>query len=291
MATLKKIVYFIFFMIFLYTSFACIPDWVRNDTPCFVNDTYIIQYYDRNNCNSTNYPYNYGWVDNCNYCNEDLRQIRGDCINGTQEISWIDYNFYSCCLVTNLSSDCSILFSPFNETTYLPCFWENLSSDLGNLSCQVTPNLGINDKEYCIAHIPLEYSNESFKCIAYVLNGYTNEILQTTPEYKEVSQTFFNLHPEAETRQYFTPANNIVNFYFTGKNLHPDNDYILTIECASSERILRSQMRFVPKYEDVSFVFFRTLWLMENTPYLIGGVIMLIILFLIGWAIYQGVLR
>lgn len=270
-------------------SLACVPNWQRNDTPCSINNTHIIQFIDVNNCNSTNYPYNNGWEDYCNYCSEDLQPIYGDCINGTQSNSWIDTNYYGCCIITNQPTDCDILISPYNETTTQNCFWQTLAQDMGNLSCQTQPNIGINDKEYCIAHIPLNYSNETFKCIAIITNGYTNEILQTTPEYRETSQTFFNLRPDADTRQFFSPANNIVNFYYTGKNLNPDNEYILTIECSSSNRILKSQMNFQLAYEDVSFVFFRTKWLMSNSPYIIGGVIMLIILLGIGWAIYKGV--
>jgi len=279
------------FLVLLGVSYACIPNWHQNTLSCRTNNTYIISYTDANNCNSTNYPYDYGWEDYCNYCSEDLQETRANCIGNTQAVSWTDLNFYSCCDVTGLSSDCDILSYPYNAIENQSCYWENLSSDMGNLSCQTHPNVGIKDKEYCIAHIPLQYSNETFKCIAIITNGYTDEIIQTTPEYKETSQTFINLNPEADTRQFFSPANSIVNFYYTGKNLHPDNEYILTIECSSAERTLRSQMNFQITYEDVSFVFFRTKWLMDNAPYIIGGVILLIILLLIGWALYHGVLR
>lgn len=278
-------------MFFIYISFsnACTPNWVRNDTSCRINDTLIIGYYDTNNCNSTNYPYNNGQEDYCNYCSEDLQPIYGDCINGTQSNFWLDLNYYGCCIVTGNPSDCDILIPPFNETTTQNCYWYNLSQDLGNLSCQIQPNIGIKNKEYCIAHIPLQYANETFKCIGVIRNGYTDEILQTTPEYRETSQTFINLNPEGDTRQFFTPANNIVNFYYTGKNLHPDNDYILTIECSSSERVLKSEMRFQIAYEDVSFVFFRTKWLMANAGYIIAGMFVLIILFAIIIMLIRGV--
>ena len=161
---------------------------------------------------------------------------------------------------------------PYNVTA------TNLTIEMGNLSCQIQPNIGIRDKEYCIAHIPFQYLNESFKCLAIITRGQTCEVIQTTPEYKEVPQTFFNLYPNADTRQFFEPANSIVNFYYTGKNLNPDNDYVLTIECSSQERTLRSQMAFQIAYEDVSFVFFRTQWLMANAPYIIGGIILFIFL-------------
>jgi len=279
----------LFLLVLTSFSFACIPNWIRNDTSCYVNDTKQIWYYDTNDCNSTNYPYNYGDIVSCDYCYPNLDQIFGDCINGTQEISWVDYDYYSCCAVTGLESDCYIDEDPFNTTTTQTCYWNNLTTELGNLSCQIQPNMGIKDKEYCIAHIPLEYSNESFKCIAIIRNGYTNEIIQTTPEYRETSQTFINLNPEADTREYFSPANTIVNFYYTGKNLNPDNDYILSILCSSEERSLTSEMRFSMGYEDVSFVFFRVKWLMANAPYVIAGIIVAFILILIGIWIIKGV--
>jgi hypothetical protein len=277
------------FLLSITFSFACIPNWQRDDTSCRINNTHIIGYLDTNNCNSTNYPYNNGWEDYCNYCSENLQPVYGNCLNGTQTNSWIDFNYYSCCVITNQPTDCNILIPPYNETSIEVCYWQNLSQDMGNLSCQTQPNVGINDKEYCIAHIPLIYSNETFKCIALIRNGYTNEIIQTTPEYKETSQTFFNLNPEGDSRQFFAPANNIVNFYYTGKNLVPDTDYILSIECSSENRNLKSEMRFQIAYENVSFVFFRTKWLMGNAPYIIGGIILLILLLGVGWLIYKGV--
>jgi len=282
------ILYILMFVLTVSFAFACNPYWVSDPISCRTNDTYIKTYTDLNNCSSTNYPYDYGTEASCNYCSDSIQQSFGACVNGTQAISWIDPNYYSCCLITNLSSDCGFIYSPFNETTTQPCFWDNLSMELGQLSCQTQPNIGIRDKEYCIAHIPLNYSNETFRCIAIIKNGYTNEVIQTTPEYRETSQTFFNLYPDADTRQWFTPANNIVNFYYTGKNLNPDNDYILTIECSSSQRTLTSQMQFQIAYEDVSFVFFRTKWLMANAPYIIGGIILLFILIVVIWLILKG---
>ena len=71
-------------------------------------------------------------------------------------------------------------------------------------------------------------------------------------------------------REYFVPANSIVNFYYTGKNLNPENEYLLNVECSSLQRTLKSQLNFQMAYEDVSFVFFRTRWAMANAPYIIG---------------------
>lgn len=270
-------------------AWACNPYWVQDPVNCLVNDSYIVSYHDMNSCNSTNVPIMNGTSAYCNFCNEDLQSTETNCIDFFQNISWVDNNFASCCSVTNIASDCDIFLTPYNETTTQNCYWSNITEELGSLDCQIQPNMGINEKEYCIAHIPHNYSNESFKCIAMIKNGLTDEIIQTTPQYKEMSQTFISFFPESDTRQWFTPANNIVNFYYTGKNLHPDNKYVLSIICSSQERTLTSQMPFDMAYEDMSFVFFRTRWIMSNFGYIITGFLILLIILILLFLWWKGV--
>jgi hypothetical protein len=267
-----RVLYFLVFAFIFAIPFSlgCNPYWVPNDVNCQPDDTYILTYYDFNNCTTNNPPALNGSVDSCNYCSQNLQSIDSACVGNETNTTWVDLNYYSCCDITGLASDCEILTEPYNSTETHTCFYSNLTEELGQLECQIQPNMGINDKEYCIAHIPLNYTNETFKCIALIRNGNTNEIIQTTPQYKEMSQTFITFFPESDTRQWFTPANNIVNFYYTGKNLNPDTYYILAIECSSTERTLKSEMVLSRAYEDMSFVFFRTRWLMSNTGYLIA---------------------
>lgn len=270
--------------------YCCIEDWQPNPIYCQTNDTYLLTYYDTNACGTVDdLPVNNGTYQYCNYCSEDLSMMLGTCqANSTQTVDWIDNNYFTCCYVTGLPSDCSIFTYPFNETTYQSCvFAEN---QLGNITCQNEPNFNIREKEYCLAWIPNQYLNESFKCISYVVELSSLEILQTNPEYRERAGTFLDLtRQDPETREYFTPANSIVNFYYTGKNLNPENDYMLTIECSSLQRTLKSQKLFQMAYEDYQFVFFRTRWLMANAGYIIGGLFLLfIIIFVLWWFFKQA---
>jgi hypothetical protein len=232
-------------------------------------------------------PANNGTNQYCNYCSENLIQILGECqITNNQTVDYTDNNYLTCCAVTNLSTDCSILTYPYNETTSQFCYF--YSSDMGAIQCQNEPNFNVREKEYCLAHIPLNYSGETFKCISHVYDLLTNEILQTNPEYKEKPSTVFNiLGADAETREYFSPAGSIVNFYYTGKNLLPEHDYVLTIECSSTQRTLTSKMPFQMAYEDYEFVFFRTRWLMANASYIIGALVMILIIMFILFLIWR----
>jgi len=58
----------------------------------------------------------------CNYCIEDVEQILGECwTNNTQTVSYADYNYETCCVITGIISDCSILFPPYNTNTTQVC--------------------------------------------------------------------------------------------------------------------------------------------------------------------------
>jgi hypothetical protein len=268
---------------------ACVENWVEDAWNCTTNDTYFRTYTDLNDCNTTVFlPATNGTYQYCNYCSEDLEQILGDCqITNNQTVDYIDYNQYTCCAVTNLSSDCSILYYPYNETTSQFCYY--YSSEMGAIQCQNEPNFNLREKEYCLAYIPAEYLDESFKCIAHVYDINTDEILQTNPEYKEARTSFLDLlRSDPETREWFTPAGAIVNFYYTQKNLLPEHDYVLTIQCSSPDRTLTSKMPFQIAYEDYEGVFFRTRWFMANAPYIIGGIIVLFLIIAVLWWIYRS---
>jgi len=263
------------------TTSGCVENWVADSYTCNISDQYILTYTDLSSCNTTdNLPPDNGTVQSCDYCSQDLVKQLGECqINGTQTVNYYDNNFYSCCAVTSFQSDCSILTYPYNSTTYQNCSYFN--NTLGEITCQNEPNFNIREKEYCIARIPIAFLNESFRCISYVQLEDTDEILQTNPEYRERSASLLDLKQDPDTREWFTPANSLVSFYYTGKNLKPEQDYILTISCSSQQRELSSSMRFQMAYEDYEFVFFRTKWLMANASYIIGGLLLALIIMLV----------
>ena len=270
------------------TLLACQENWVADAWSCSTSDDYFATFQDTNACGTfADLPATNGTYQYCNYCSEDLLQIVGDCEQtGLQTVDWYDDNYFTCCDITELTSDCSITFYPYNETTTQSCLFFN--NTMGDIECQNIPNINKNEKEYCLAHIPNQYLNEEFKCIAFVTDLETNEIMQTTPEYRERSTSLLDFKKDPETREYFAPANALVNFYYTDKNLLPEQEYILTVECSSIERTLSSSMTLEMRYEDYEFVFFRTKWLMENAGYVIAGLLMLFItLFVLLW-IFKG---
>ena len=261
-----------------YTCLApCVEDWVEDAVVCLTDDTYLSTYTDQNSCNTTiDLPAQNGTYPYCNYCSENLVASYGTCLqNVTQSVDYLDLNYVTCCAVTSIGSDCSILTYPYNETTSQACIFFN--NTLSEIECQNEPNINVREKEYCLARIPNLYLNETFKCISYVRNYDTDEIMQTNPEYRERTQTFLEFGQDPETREYFAPANALVNFYYTSKNLLPEQDYVLTIECSSQQRTLQSSMLFQMAYENYEFVFFRTRWLMANASYIIGGLLILIL--------------
>lgn len=271
------------------TVVGCHPNWVEDPYTCQTDDTYFSTYTDTNACNSTeNLPPTNGTYQYCNYCSEDLLQILGQCEeDGTQTVDYVDFNAITCCAVTDLISDCSIEYYPYNETTSQACLYFN--NTMGDITCQNIPNINPREKEYCLAHIPNQYLNETFKCISSITSQETGEILQTNPEYRERSNSWFDFREDPETREYFAPANALVNFYYTDKNLQPEENYVLTIDCSSQQRTLSSSMLLEMRYEDYEFVFFRTKWLMENAGYVIAGIFMaFFILFVLLW-IFKGV--
>lgn len=260
-------------------NITCMENWVANPINCQVNDSYFLTYNDTNVCNTTfNLPLDNGTYQFCNYCSEDLIQTLGNCtIDNNQTVDYIDFNYLTCCQVTNLSSDCTIEYYPYNETTSQYCDYYPV--EIGELTCPSQFDFTIREKEYCLAQIPLNYSNESFKCYSYVVvAGETHTILQTNPEYRERTQTFIDLGKDPETRTYFEPANGMVNFYITDKNLLPEYNYILDVRCCSDQRCLESSHPFTLGYQSQEYVFFRTKWLMANAPYIIGGIILLFLI-------------
>jgi hypothetical protein len=153
------------------------------------------------------------------------------------------------------------------------------------LQCQSVANFNIGEKQYCLGILPPAFSNEQFKCLSYIeLNS---EILQTNPQYTERAQSFFSLTgTEQDTRQYFEPANTVVNFYYTQKNLHTKTNYTINLICNSANSSLHGDTTVQVDYENLEFVFSRTDWGMRNAPYIIGGALLIIIVlgvFLMWW--------
>lgn len=258
----------------IYNWICCESYWVANYTPCTIGDNHTLIYYDANRCLfPTNIPVDNGTISYCNYCSEDLQVIYGECLdNSTQSVTWVDLNQFICCDVTNLPSDCSIRTYPYNETTYQFCKSKN--AFIGTPNCRKNPKISDRIREDCIIEIPDEYKNEDYKCFSIVKEKDTGKIVQVNPDRNRT-------YPVLESRDYFKPLYNTINFYYTGQNLRPDRDYIVRLECSSSERFIYSEYEIKRDYEDISWIFYRIKWLKENTHYIVMGIIVLIILLLI----------
>lgn len=272
-----------------YCEEPCVEDWQQDTIICRVNDTYIITYTDQNACGTfDDLPLNNGTEDFCNYCSADLVQVLGECLpSGIQNVTYYDNNYYSCCFVTNQTSDCLVETYPYNETTTQECVY--FSDDMGEPDCPSEFDFKQEEREYCVVRIPQNYSNETFKCISYIKDD-NDEIVQVNPEYKERAETLLDfLRGEPESREYFSPANKLVNIYITKKNLLPEYDYYLYIECSSDQRDLVSVHPFTIGYEGFENVFFRTRWLYANAGYIIAGIIVMFFILAVLIMVYNGV--
>lgn len=272
-----------------YIPETCVENWVEDTPSCRVNNTYISTYSDTNTCGTyDDLPAQNGTEQVCNYCSEDLVKNTGDCQYGDmQYVNYTDSNYSTCCAVTGLSSDCSVdALYPYNSTVSQSC--QFFSDDMGYPLCPDIFRFNVEEKEYCLVTIPLNYSNETFKCLDYIENG-NFENVQTNPEYRERTNGIFEFwRGDPESRTYFEPSNGLVNVYITKKNLHQGEPYYLHIVCRSDQRELESVHEFSYGYENLEFVFFSTGWLIDNKTYIIGGILLLVIiivtlLFLKSW--------
>jgi hypothetical protein len=252
----------------------CVSNWTASYTSCDPNDQQIKYYTDQNMCLfPTPPPADNGTIYYCNYCSEDIYPLTGECSeNSTQTLSYVDLNKYLCCDVTNQTSDCSILYTPYNETTYQAC--NTTSANIGNLNCEKNPYMGTFKKEDCVAQIPDQYMNEEYKCISLVKTKDTNEIVQVNPQ---KNQTF----PVVESREYFEPLYSRINFYYTSHNLIPEKDYVLRIECSSPNRIIYAEQPINRFYENLDWIGFRLQWAIANAGYIVAGIFLIVLLIIV----------
>lgn len=260
----------------------CVEDWVADSNSCLINDSIFISYTDSNSCGSVDdLPVDNGTFGVCNFCGEDLEQVIGVCkINDSQSVSYVDNNFSSCCSVTGLVSDCSVLFSPYNVSSAQNCsFFDN------DLSCDFPSVVEFKDRMVVDCVIPINVSNESFSCVSKVFED--GRLLQVNPEYKTVSSGLLTVKGDrVEPKEFFTPSNRLLNVYFTNKNLLTDKSFVFEVSCTSVERTLTSKSLITPFYDGASGVLNRLVWAKQNATYLIVSIFFVIVFILfIAWAL------
>lgn len=265
----------------------CVEDWVQDAISCLINDSYLISYTDQNACGTTlNLPVDNNTYSSCNYCTQDIEQVTSSCyqINSSlyQNVSYIDNNYYSCCVITSLPSDCGILSAPYNQTTIESCnislendFLIELDIDQefgfgfgGINSDKVTGKIWIND------------TNTTYYCLSYVKTT-LGQLLQTNPAYTErVEGGLLQLTPkEVESREFFVTKNGLSSVYWTDNNLIKDErDYIWGVECSGNNQLLKSELLGSAGYEGVNEPITRWVWAKENVfgIFTAGMIIMLL---------------
>ena len=134
----------------------CNPNWLEINTSCNTNNTLTGYFIDNNNCytqtglvSDNNALSNNTYV--CDYCSEDINEYYTDwgiCLVNDTKIRtkyFVDENYYSCCAVTGLSSDCSIDTNFNNVTEYEICDY-----CIPNWACTQYDTCKSNNKISCL---------------------------------------------------------------------------------------------------------------------------------------------
>ena len=200
-----------------------------------------------------------------NYCSEDIVIDEvGVCINDSQNVTYADDNFLSCCYVTGLESDCSILFSPYNETDTQSC---NSTSVLtSDFTCSIPALIEFEQRMTFSCVLP---DFQEYNCIVNVFEN-NSRLVQTNPEKMEHNTGLIGSKLQ-EDREYFTSFGGILNAYFKKDNLLTDTTFRVDTICTNGSIIYTSQTNVNPFYDGLSAVANRTVWLKNNAGYVILG--------------------
>lgn len=274
----------------------CNESWVANYSACLTNDSMLKTYYDENNCGTyDNLPADNGTYVYCNYCSEDLEKVYTTACtwngtNGTINYTWTDNNYYTCCAITNLTSDCSILYYPYNESGTETCQYEHQDFEL-DVDSELFFGYSLtglhSDKVY--GKIWLNDTNHTYYCVSYV-QTLQRKTLQTNPSYTKRSESAIQLFSkEIEDREFFVTHNGLANVYWTNDNLVIDGrNYIFGVECSGNGNRLLSEQLAKVFYEPVNAPITRWFWFKENVfPIMLGFILLIFVIMIIGLLIRE----
>lgn len=274
----------------------CTEDWQLSYSICNTSNQKTILYTDLNSCGTFNdLPIDNGTFESCDYCFPDVvTNFNDNCVyNGTEYStikSYSDNNYYNCCVVTNLSSDCPTLYSPYNETSEEFC--TNTKNDF---------DLDLDENIYFIpfaddkvwAKIWLNNTSQNFSCISYVktldgLNLKSKDTVQVNPDYKKKEKNIINIASnEYESQEFFLANHGISTIYFTKENLILDGrPYLFGVDCSGNtdkKEIISEKVGYV------NFKFFnepitRLKWATTQTlSFILIFIIMLIAIPMVFW--------
>lgn len=267
----------------------CTENWTSHYTTCNVSDKQLIYYTDNANCNTFfDLPTDNNTNNDCNYCVEDIHVQSTGCVGGFETTNYTDSNFFLCCYLTGIISDCSIIYSPYNTTTRTEC--NVTTTDPSPATCNVTTNNFtcnydyqplMHEKMNIVCEMP---DQDDYRCVANIYQ--LNILLQTNPEYREASDSLFNFKGEGDTREFFTPENRLLNAFYTPKNMRTDKDFMIQILCTSNNKTIKSEYCITPEYESMGWVNNRLIWIKDNIIYVI--IFLFIIIAIIGSLIYYA---
>lgn len=278
----------------------CVEDWGAQYTPCLTNDSQIKYYVDANSCGTyDDLPVDNGSVVVCDYCSPNLQKAyTSECYyNGTvgqKDYYWYDNHFTSCCDVTLLLSDCSVLYYPYNVTGSDNCTFTLEDFEL-ELDTEVFFGFGFgglsSDKVY--GKIFINDTNNTYTCLTYVTTTDTGQVLQTNPPYTKRTTSTISLIPkEIEDREFFVTQSGLASVYWTSNNLVIDGrEYKFGVECAGNGNHLKSETVSSVEYEPLNSPITRMFWVNENIMPLILGLIIIIVLVFVASMLYYAFKR
>jgi len=142
----------------------CQESWQANYGSCLTNDTQLKWYADANSCGTANeLPADNGTYVSCNYCSENITgPYYTSCApTDNQTRYYTDQNYNSCCAITGLTSDCSIVNNASYANTTVSCDYCTTSWYEINTTCRTddTKTGWHNDSNNCYAMTGLPSDN------------------------------------------------------------------------------------------------------------------------------------
>ncbi len=276
----------------------CFPNWQPQYGSCQTNDYQLKTYSDLQSCNSTLFlPIDNGSTVACNYCSEDITSSQTTCQwNGSdfyQTTSYMDNNYYSCCAVTTLLTDCSIEYNPYNDSIYDLCVSQENDFEI-EYDEQALYGLAFDEKVYWKFYINETNMTEDYKCISYVkhmADGVVGELIQVNPVYTKQTKnliTTFGVDNKYDSREYFKTIKGLGNVYFTKENLIFDTrQYLFGVQCTGNGKKLNSERVVTTEYEKLNSPITYWFWLQSNITTIITGIILFIIVsIIVGYLIF-----
>jgi hypothetical protein len=255
------------------------PTLIQN---CNLSNQKIAQYTSSNETCSASY----NATETCDYCLPDITTNTGTCnTNGTRTLSFTDNTYTTCCLATGLPSDCVINTPLYDNTTE---FCQYLTQDF---TCNLDQKPILNTK----INVNCELPTENYTCIINTYQEIQNNtqtisstLLATTPEYKKTNDNFIFYPTENEERTSFTTDHQLLNAYYTTKELRPENTYKIQVLCtAPQQNTLKYEEIVTPVYHTPDSILYRSIWGTQNNLLIIFWVALIILATALGYWIIR----